>query len=117
MPVLQRPPRSRRMTSRVEARDVWASWSCNGRDDVSRVLDLSLGGLFIATPGHWPLGAIGKIDFLVQEGQIRAEVVVRHAESDKGLGLKFSAIPQADRPHLAALLTRLSSLTGERGNP
>jgi len=109
MSVLQRPPPSRRMTSRVETRDVWAYWSCNGRDDVSRVLDLSLGGLFIATSGHWPLGATGKIDFLVQEGQIRAEVVVRHVEGDKGLGLKFSAIPQADRPHLAALLTRLRS--------
>ena len=117
MPVLQRPPPSRRMTSRVGARNVWAYWSCNGHDDVTRVLDLSLAGLFIATSGHWPLGAPGKIDFLVQEGQIRAEVVVRHVESDKGLGLKFSAIPQADRPHLAALLTRLRSLTPESGNP
>ena len=43
MPVLQRPPPSRRMTSRVGARDVWAYWSCNGRDDVTPVLDLSLG--------------------------------------------------------------------------
>ena len=109
MPVLQRPPPSRRMTSRVGARDVWAYWSCNGRDDVSRVLDMSLGGLFIATSGHWPQGAPGKIDFLVPEGQIRAEVVVCHVECDKGLGLKFSAIPQVDRPHLAALLTRLRS--------
>ena len=109
MPVLERPPPSRRMTPRVEARDVCAYWSCNGREDVLPVVDVSLGGLFIATSGHWPLGATGKIDFLVQEGQIRAEVVVRHVESDKGLGLKFSAIPQADRPHLAALLTRLRS--------
>src|SRR6516225_6658357 len=113
MPVLQRPPPSRRMTSRVEARDVWAYWSCNGRDDVSRVLDLSLGGLFIATPGQWPLGAMGKIDFLVQEGQIRAEIVVRHVESDKGLGLKCLAVLQITCTPLAALLTRLISLTGE----
>ena len=28
MPVLQRPPPSRRMTSRVRARDVWASFAC-----------------------------------------------------------------------------------------
>ena len=28
MPVLQRPPPSRRMTSRVGARDVWASFAC-----------------------------------------------------------------------------------------
>ena len=117
MSVLQRPPPTRRMTSRVGARDVWAYWSCNGREDVLAVVDVSLGGLFVATSGHWPLGATGKIDFLVSEGQIRAEVVVRHVEGDKGLGLKFSAIPQADRPHLAALLTRLRSFTRECGNP
>jgi len=105
------------MTPRVETRDVWAYWSCNGRDDVSRVLDLSLGDCLSRRldTGLWVLR--GKIDFLVQEGQIRAEVVVRHVEGDKGLGLKLSAIPQADRPHLAALLTRLRSLTGEHGKP
>ena len=89
MSVLQRPSPYRRMTSRVETRDVWTYWSCNGRDDVSRVLDLSSGGLFIATSGHWPLRAAGKIDFLVQEGQIRAEVVVRHVECDKGFGAEI----------------------------
>jgi hypothetical protein len=38
---------SRRMVSRVETGDdVWVYWSCCGIDDVSRVCDLSVGGLF-----------------------------------------------------------------------
>ena len=76
---------------------------------MSGPVDMSLGDCLsrLLDTGLW--GATGKIDFLVQEGQARAEVVGRHLEGDKGLGLKFSAIPQADRPHLAALLTRLRS--------
>src|SRR5258707_467973 len=29
--------------------DVWVCWNCNGREDVSLVRDLSLGGLFLLT--------------------------------------------------------------------
>jgi hypothetical protein len=47
------------------------------------------------------------LDFLVQEGQIRADAVVRHGQSGVGLGLKFTALSEQDRPKLAALLTRL----------
>jgi len=43
----------------------------------------------------------------VQEGQIRADAVVRHVQSGKGLGLKFTALSEQDRPKLSALLTRL----------
>jgi hypothetical protein len=83
-------------------------WSCGGRDDTSRVRNLSLGGLFIETREPGLLGAKTKLDFLVQEGQIRAEAVVRHASPGRGLGLKFTAVTDKDRPHLAALLNRLS---------
>jgi len=58
--------------------DVWVYWRCEGMDDVSRVGDLSVGGLFLSTPVPPPVGAKAKLDFLVQEGQIRAEAVVRH---------------------------------------
>jgi hypothetical protein len=33
-----------------------------------------------------PVGAVATIDFLVQEGQIRAEAVVRHVKPTSGLG-------------------------------
>jgi len=114
----QTPSYSRRHTSRVEASDnVWVCWRCNDRDDISRVQDLSAGGLFFATRLPRPVGTKAKLDFLVQEGQIRAEAIVRHSEPGKGLGLKFTAVTEQDWPHLAALLTRLRSLSRSRGKP
>ena len=101
-------PPSRRFNSRLTpGREIWVSWNCNGREDVSRVRDLSLGGLFLETRAHRPVGVSTKVDFLVDEGQIRAEAVVRHIRPGTGLGLKFTALTDQDRPRLAALLRRL----------
>jgi len=58
-----------------------------------------------------------KLDFLVQEGQIRAEAIVRHIEPGDGLGLKFTAVTEQDSPHLAELLTRLRNLSRSCGKP
>lgn len=107
----QRPVYSRRVTSRVKTPDgVWVYWRCNGRADVSRVRDLSLRGLFLETQDPRPLGLTVKIDFLVQDGQIRAEAVVRHAKPTCGLGLQFTAVSGADCPNLTALMTRARHL-------
>jgi PilZ domain len=106
----------RRRSSRFEAPDyVYAYWQCNGTDEVSRVRDLSVGGLFLQTekPPKQQEGTTIKIDFLVPEGQIRAEAEVRHSEPYNGLGLKFTAITHEDRQRLAALLTRLRSYRTE----
>ena len=86
--------------------DVWVSWRSNGRKETSRVRDLSLGGLFIETAKSTGVGASVKLYFLVQEGQIGAEAVVRHVKSG-GLGLKLSAIGDEDQKRLKALITRL----------
>jgi len=68
---------------------------------------MSMGGLFIETPEPKAEGVLARLNFLVQEGQIRADAVVRHATPGVGLGLKFTALSEQDRPKLAALLTRL----------
>ncbi len=86
--------------------DVWVSWRSNGRKETSRVRDLSLGGLFVETAKSTGVGASVKLYFLVQEGQIGAEAVVRHVKSG-GLGLKLSAIGDEDQKRLKALITRL----------
>ncbi len=104
-----KPSYSRRALSRLAASDdIWVCWRCNGRDDVSRVLDISVDGLFIQTP-HLSVkeGMPTKLDFLVQEGRIKADTVIRHVKRGSGLGLKFLAVADDDRSRLKAVLTRL----------
>jgi hypothetical protein len=111
MKSLQQPAYTRRLSSRVNAGDdIWVYWRCNGRDDVSRVRDLSMKGLFLETEEPRAIGASIRLDFLVQEGQIRADAVVQHAKSGTGLGLKFMAVTPKDCTQLAALLSRLRQL-------
>lgn len=99
-----------RSTSRVNVLEgVWVYWSCGGREDVSRVRNLSLGGLFVETSEIRPVGIKANLDFLVQEGSIRVDALVRHA-TPSGLGLKFLALRESDRPRLASLVKRLRTL-------
>jgi hypothetical protein len=107
--LLQKPSYSRRALTRLPASDdIWVCWRCNGRDDVSRVLDISIDGLFIQTP-HLKVkeGMPAKLDFLVQEGRIKADAVVRHVKGGRGLGLRFLAVSDEDRQRLKAVLSRL----------
>ena len=107
---------SRRFTSRVHAPGgVWVYWKCQGREDVSPVRNMSMGGLFIETPLLRPAGTLTRLDFLVEEGQIRADAVVRHVKAGAGLGLKFTALTEQDRPKLAALMTRLRRIQHSPG--
>ena len=99
---------SRRFSSRVETPgDVYVYWSSVGREDTSRVRDLSSGGLFVQTRESRAVGATTKVHFLVEEGQIRAEAVVRHVKPGRGLGLEFTAVRAEDRSRLAVLVKRL----------
>ena len=68
---------------------------------------MSLGGLFVETPTARSLGSTVKLEFLVQEGQIRAGAVVRRVEPDRGLALKLTAVSDEGRTRLAALMNRL----------
>ena len=101
---------SRRMTSRIPAPgDVWVHWQCEEREDISRVLDMSLGGLFIETSHTLPDGAVAELSFLVEEGQISANAVVKHTKNGVGLGFKFTGLTDEDGPKLTALMNRLRS--------
>jgi hypothetical protein len=76
-----------------------------------------MGGLFLETPETHDASAITRLNFLVAEGQIRADAEVRHTRPGLGLGLKFTALNEQDRSKLAALLTRLrrpQHLTGKQ---
>lgn len=110
------PTHSRRLSSRIEIPDgVWVCWNYDGREDISRVRDLSIGGLFIETPKRGAVGVKARLNFLVQEGQIRAEAVVRHHQTGRGLGMKFVALSDEDQPHLAALVNRMRGMLRRQG--
>src|SRR5947207_15087231 len=97
---------SRRLTSRVPTPgDVWVYWRCHGREDVSRVRDMSLGGVFIETSEQKDEGVRARLDFLVQEGQICADGEVRHPRSDTGVGMKLTALGEQVRQILVGYLT------------
>jgi len=106
---------SRRITTRVEApEDVWVYWRCDGLDDLSHVQNISLGGLFIETLKRMAEGATVSLSFLVREGQVRADAVVRHAAPGTGIGLRFRAVREEDRSYLAALMARIRALPRTR---
>lgn len=90
---------------------MWVDWRCAGREDISLVRNMSLGGLFVQTPKSGGMGSTTKLEFLVQEGQIRADAVVRHAEPGRGVGLRFTAVHHEDRPRVAELMKRLRRLS------
>jgi PilZ domain len=112
------PGPSRRRTSRISVSndiwdDVWVYWEAlSGREisrarDVSKVTDLSPSGLFIETRAKKHEGDLLNLHFLVQEGQIRAEAVVKHVTTGRGLGMKIKSLTAQDAPQLHRLLTRL----------
>lgn len=104
----QSPSYFRRRTARVDASEsVYTFWSCGGRENLSRVRDLGPSGLFIESPLEENIDSPVKLQFLVDEGQIRANAVVRHVKQGKGLGLKFVAINNQDGQRLADLIKRL----------
>ena len=99
------------MTSRIVlAQDTYVYWTCKGREDISRVRDLSPRGLFIETPKQFPASTETKLHFLVEEGEINAQAIVCHTQSPRGLGLKFVSVREEHHRRLAALINRLRSL-------
>ena len=99
-----------RATSRAEpGKDVYVFWSSDGPGVLSRVRNLSLGGIFIETHIQKDLDTPVELYFLEAEGQIRARALVRHAEPGQGLGLKFTILNGQDRIRFGAVMKRLYS--------
>ena len=106
---------SRRLTSRIEAHDdVWVYWGCNGRDDVSPVRDVSLGGVFIKTPKKIPETTSAEVYFLVEEGQIRADAVVRHTKPNRICSRRGAKPFSPAKPGIATSIAEQKSRTVRR---
>lgn len=105
----------RRRTTRVETGgEVWAYWQCGLRVDVSRVRNVSTGGMFLEIEQPLAKGQTANLHFLVQEGAIQVDAVVRRSTPGEGLGMKLVAIEKESGQHFAELLTRLRSIERSR---
>lgn len=85
---------------------VWVAWHDGARQEVSRVQDLNIGGLFVATENPCAIGASVSILLSVPEGEIRGRAVVRNV-SPKGMGVEFAELREQDAARLRMLIARL----------
>ncbi len=96
----------RRYSRIATPRGVWVAWQDGARQEVSRVLDLNMGGLFVTTEHPSALGTSLSILLSVPEGEIRGRAVVRNLSS-KGMGVEFVELREQDSARLQRLIARL----------
>jgi uncharacterized protein (TIGR02266 family) len=99
-----------RRTPRVEtSKGIWVAWRTDGSPSVSRVRDLSLGGVFITTRTPLEQGSSIHLLFSLPEGEMRIEGTVRYSNKTDGMGVEFTQMGSADRARLQELIRRLNS--------
>ena len=99
---------SRRQHKRVDTPNgVYAMWKCGRTEDISRVRDVSVGGLFLETKKSCPAGATVELHFLVEDGEIRASATVRYVQAGAGMGLQFKAVRGEDQARFSTMIKRL----------
>ncbi len=97
----------RRYTRIGTPKGVWVAWQDGTRQEVSRVQDLNIGGMFIATLKPASLGAFVTLLLSVPEGEIRGKAVVRNVADSKGMGVEFIELSEKDGKRLQSLIGRL----------
>ncbi len=86
---------------------VWVSWQFDGQQNVSRVRDLNIGGLFIDTVNPPAVGSSITLLFSVPEGEIRSSAIVKNITPGDGMGVQFVAMTQEHAVRLQTLFSRL----------
>ena len=83
------------------------AWYGAGESEVSRVLTLSMGGLFISAVKPPAVGTKLKMVFEVPGGSVEADGIVRNVLPGKGMGIEFTRTGAQGRILLERLLKRL----------
>jgi hypothetical protein len=87
---------------------VWVAWQNDKQQqNVSRVRDLNVGGMFIATPTPLQLGIVLPLLMSVPEGEIRAKATVRNVVPGEGMGVQMTEISAENQARLDKLVARL----------
>lgn len=87
---------------------LWVAWQADRGRNVSRVRDLSAGGLFIETPITVAIGSEIVLLFALPEGETRVVGIVRYADGKNGIGVEFTNMGAGDRARVQELLRRLN---------
>ena len=91
------------------------AWQSARKKDVSRVVSLGLGGLYIRIPEPPPPGTFIQLLLDGPTGEVRARAVVQRSNPKEGMAVKFVAMQQEDRARFIRWLKRLSSDTDKTG--
>ncbi len=94
---------------------VWVAWQDGKQQNISRVRDLNLGGLFVATATPLALGSVVALLMSVPEGEIRSRAVVRNVVPGEGMGVQFTEISAENAARVEKLVARL--LRAESSTP
>jgi len=104
---IERSKSDRRYERIATPKGVWVAWQDGKQQNVSRVRDLNVGGLFIATPTPLALGSTVTLLLSVPEGEIRSRAVVRNVIPGEGMGVQFTELSQQDTIRVEKLVARL----------
>ena len=80
---------------------------------MSKVRDVSVGGLFLETLKVCPVDTPIELHFLVEDGQIHATATVRYVSAGHGMGLQFKAVRSEDQARFSAMIKRLIQVSGK----
>src|SRR5215470_3289307 len=100
---------ARRYSRFICPKGTLSAWQGGGRQLVSFVGNLSLGGLYIRTPDPPPPGATLQLLLDLPAGQVRARGLVEWNVERKGMGIKFIAMQHEDRGRLGKWLRTLAT--------
>lgn len=75
-------------------------WKKGSEKYVSRMENVGLGGLFICTQQHPPLGTSLQLLFNVPDGEVRARAIVRNLVPSRGMSLAIVSMEQEHRARL-----------------
>ena len=86
---------------------MFVAWYGGGKQEVSRVRTLGIGGLLISTHNPMPVGTKLILVFEVPGGSVQADGMVRSVATSEGMGVEFTRLSLTDRVLLERLLKRL----------
>jgi hypothetical protein len=100
---------SRRYPRRCSPKGTLLAWQAATVRDVSRVVNLSLGGIYVRAIEPPPVGTFIQFLLVAPTLEVRARAVVQRSEPEKGMGIELVAMQQYDRAQFAGWLSRLPS--------